>query len=84
MNFGVIALMVATPVSLRSAATKAPSTDDPSSCMTARSAADNGLPRLCRTVSRISWRTCVPHYPDTMVMPIPGRKAVAGGGERVR
>ena len=29
--------------------------------MTGRSAAVSRLPRLCRTVSRISWRTCVAH-----------------------
>ena len=29
--------------------------------MIGRSAADNRLPRLCRAVSRISWRTCVAH-----------------------
>jgi len=25
---------------------------------------------------------CVVHYPDTAVMPIPGREALAGGGDR--
>jgi hypothetical protein len=24
------------------------------------------------------------HYPDTAVMPIPGRQALAGGGDRAR
>ena len=28
-------------------------------------------------------QTCVVHYPDTVVMPIPGGPALAGGGERV-
>jgi hypothetical protein len=32
--------------------------------MTGRSAADNRLLRLCGTVSRISWRTCVAHLSD--------------------
>ncbi len=28
-------------------------------------------------------QTCTVHYPDTVVMPIPGGPALAGGGERV-
>ncbi len=37
--------------------------------------------------SRIMWTLCRyrhnVHYPDTVVMPIPGGPALAGGGERV-
>jgi hypothetical protein len=41
--------------------------------MTGRSAADNRLPKLCRTVSRISWRTCVAHLlSDHMTVVTPG------------
>ena len=29
-------------------------------------------------------QTCVVHYPDTVVMPIPGGPALAGGGDRGR
>ncbi len=29
-------------------------------------------------------QTCIVHYPDTVVMPIPGGPVQAGGGDRVR
>jgi putative transposase len=29
-------------------------------------------------------QTCIVHYPDTVVMPIPGGPALAGGGDRGR
>ena len=45
----------------------------------------NGLPAAIEaTWSRAKVQTCVIHYPDTVVMPIPGGPALAGGGGRGR
>jgi putative transposase len=42
-----------------------------------------GLPDAISTVwPQAITQTCIVHYPDIVVMPIPGRKALAGGGER--
>jgi putative transposase len=46
----------------------------------------DGLKGLPDAVSAV-WektivQTCIVHYPDTVVMPIPGREALAGGGDR--
>jgi len=35
-------------------------------------------------LSHINRQTCVTHYPDTVVMPMPGGPVLAGGGDRVR
>src|SRR5215813_12347755 len=48
----------------------------------------DGLKGLPDAVSAV-WektivQTCIVHYPDTAVMPIPGREALVGGGDRVR
>jgi putative transposase len=48
----------------------------------------DGLKGLPDAVSAV-WektivQTCIVHYPDTVVMPIPGRPVLAGGGARVR
>lgn len=42
-----------------------------------------GLPEAIEaTWPKAVVQTCVIHYPDTVVMPIPGREALAGGGDR--
>ena len=46
----------------------------------------DGLKGLPDAVSAV-WektivQTCIVHYPDSVVMPIPGREALAGGGDR--
>ena len=48
----------------------------------------DGLKGLPDAVSNV-WektivQTCIVHYPDTVVMPIPGGPVLAGGGDRVR
>jgi hypothetical protein len=48
----------------------------------------DGLKGLPDAVSAV-WektivQTCIVHYPDTVVMPIPGGPVLAGGGDRVR
>ena len=44
-----------------------------------------GLPEAIEaTFPRTVVQTCVVHYPDTVVMPIPGGPVLAGGGDRVR
>jgi len=44
-----------------------------------------GLPEVIGNVWPLSIvQTCVVHYPDTVVMPIPGGPALAGGGDRGR
>jgi Transposase, Mutator family len=48
----------------------------------------DGLKGLPDAVSAV-WektivQTCIVHYPDTVVMPIPGGPVLAGGGARVR
>ena len=43
-----------------------------------------GLPDAVNAVwEKTIVQTCIVHYPDTVVMPIPGGPALAGGGERV-
>ena len=42
-----------------------------------------GLPEVVGNVWPLAIvQTCIIHYPDTVVMPIPGREALAGGGDR--
>jgi transposase-like protein len=42
-----------------------------------------GLPEAITTVfPNTVVQTCVVHYPDIVVMPMPGRKALVGGGAR--
>jgi len=48
----------------------------------------DGLTGLPDAIS-VTWpqaivQLCVVHYPDTVVMPIPGGPVLAGGGARVR
>ncbi len=44
-----------------------------------------GLPGAVSAVrEKTIVQTCIVHYPDTVVMPIPGGPALAGGGARVR
>ena len=44
-----------------------------------------GLPEVVGNVWPLTIvQTCIIHYPDTVVMPIPGGPALAGGGARVR
>ena len=42
-----------------------------------------GLPESITTVwPQTIAQTCIVHYPDTAVMPIPGRSLLVGGGAR--
>ena len=44
-----------------------------------------GLPDAVNAVwEKTIVQTCIVHYPDTVVMPIPGGPALAGGGDRGR
>jgi putative transposase len=44
-----------------------------------------GLPEVVANVWPLTTvQTCILHYPDTVVMPIPGGPALAGGGDRGR